>query len=283
MNLRSISTDKAKMQQNININSMTNDTSAFTNSSKKYYSPIGIENQNYTEDLSKFRMGLLSAGSSSNNNIIIPMISMRRPVSNFNFGGGQLWNFENTNKSINNKNNLEKAIINDEDKNVNINMNVNNNIKNDEDIILDAEFSKKKLNINLNSSKKNYNIYNKPKLNNNSRNKSFKSQDLKKQYDSFPINNDYNNIYIGMDKMINKLHKIKIEKGMMNTGILNSLNKKFNNDYQNQIQQFKKSHLPMMFNNQNSKTSKTINIGNNNDKNKSSRSHSLNNKNNNPF
>ncbi len=283
MNLRSISTDKAKMQQNININSMTNDTSAFTNSSKKYYSPIGIGNQNYTEDLSKFRMGLLSAGSSSNNNIIIPMISMRRPVSNFNFGGGQLWNFENTNKSINNKNNLEKAIINDEDKNVNINMNVNNNIKNDEDIILDAEFSKKKLNINLNSSKKNYNIYNKPKLNNNSRNKSFKSQDLKKQYDSFPINNDYNNIYIGMDKMINKLHKIKIEKGMMNTGILNSLNKKFNNDYQNQIQQFKKSHLPMMFNNQNSKTSKTINIGNNNDKNKSSRSHSLNNKNNNPF
>ena len=262
---------------------MTNDTSAFTNSSKKYYSPIGIGNQNYTEDLSKFRMGLLSAGSSSNNNIIIPMISMRRPVSNFNFGGGQLWNFENTNKSINNKNNLEKAIINDEDKNVNINMNVNNNIKNDEDIILDAEFSKKKLNINLNSSKKNYNIYNKPKLNNNSRNKSFKSQDLKKQYDSFPINNDYNNIYIGMDKMINKLHKIKIEKGMMNTGILNSLNKKFNNDYQNQIQQFKKSHLPMMFNNQNSKTSKTINIGNNNDKNKSSRSHSLNNKNNNPF
>ena len=283
MNLRSISTDKAKMQQNININSMTNDTSAFTNSSKKYYSPIGIGNQNYTEDLSKFRMGLLSAGSSSNNNIIIPMISMRRPVSNFNFGGGQLWNFENTNKSINNKNNLEKAIINDEDKNVNINMNVNNNIKNDEDIILDAEFSKKKLNINLNSSKKNYNIYNKPKLNNNSRNKSFKSQDLKKQYDSFPINNDYNNIYIGMDKMISKLHKIKIEKGMMNTGILNSLNKKFNNDYQNQIQQFKKSHLPMMFNNQNSKTSKTINIGNNNDKNKSSRSHSLNNKNNNPF
>ena len=129
MNLRSISTDKAKMQQNININSMTNDTSAFTNSSKKYYSPIGIGNQNYTEDLSKFRMGLLSAGSSSNNNIIIPMISMRRPVSNFNFGGGQLWNFENTNKSINNKNNLEKAIINDEDKNVNINMNVNNNIK----------------------------------------------------------------------------------------------------------------------------------------------------------
>ena len=274
MNLRSISTDKAKMQQNININSITNDTSAFTNSSKKYYSPMGIGNQNYTEDLSKFRMGLLSAGSSSNNNIIIPMISMRRPVSNFNFGGGQLWNFDNTNKSINSKNAEDKPIINDEDKNIN---NINNNLKKEEeDKTLDAEFSNKKLNINLSSSKKNYNIYNKPKPNNGSRNKSFKSQDMT----NFPITNDINNIYIGMDKMINKLHKIKIEKGMMNSGILNSLNKKFNNDYQNQIEQFKKSHLPMMFNNQNSKTSKTINLGNNIDKNKSIRSHSLNNRNN---
>ena len=278
--MRSISTDKAKMQQNININSITNnDTSAFTNSSKKYYSPMGIGNQNYTEDLSKFRMGLLSAGSSSNNNIIIPMISMRRPVSNFNFGGGQLWNYENTNKSINSKNVIDKAIIRDEEKNINNMNNINNNLKKEEeDIILDAEFNNKKLNINLNSSKKNYNIYNRPKPNNGSRNKSFKSQDMK----NFQINNDMNNIYIGMDKMINKLHKIKIEKGMMNSGILNSLNKKFNNDYQNQIEQFKKSHLPMMFINQNNKTSKMINFGNNTDKNKSTRSHSLNNRNN-PF
>ena len=111
LNLRSISTDKAKLQQNININSITNDTSAFTHSSKKYFSPGTFGNQNYTEDLSKFRMGLLSAGSTSNNNIIIPMIPMRRPVSNFNFGGGQLWNnFEN-----NNKNMIDKAAMNDED------------------------------------------------------------------------------------------------------------------------------------------------------------------------
>jgi hypothetical protein len=204
------------------------------------------------------------------------MIPMRRPVSNFNFGGGQLWNFENTTKNINNKNSIDKAVAFDEEKNKNIN---NNLKKEEEEIIFNSEFNKQELNINTNNSKKNYNIYNKGKPN-NSRNKSFKSQDMKKQYEPFPMKNDINNIYIGMDKMISKLHKIKIEKGMMNSGILNSLNKKFNSDYQNQIEQFKKSHLPMMFNNLNTKTSKTISISNNFDKKNATRSHSLNNKNN---
>ena len=270
MNLRSISTDKAKFQQNINLHSITNDTSAFTHSSKKYFSPGGMLNQNYTEDLSKFRMGLLSAGSTSNNNIIIPMIPIRRPVSNFNFGGGQLWNnFENDNININNNNIIDKVTNINDDKNANI----NNNLKKEEDeIIFDPEFNKK----DSISPKRNYNIYNKSN-NNATRNKSFKSQDLKKQYEA----NDINNLYIGMDKMITKLHKIKIEKGMMNSGIVNSLNKKFNNDYQNQIEQFKKSHLPMMFNNpNNNKGSKNMLFNNNNDKNKSSRSHSFNNRNN---
>ena len=236
INLRSISTDKAKIQQNININSITNDTSAFTHSSKKYFSPPGIGNKNYTEDLSKFRMGLLSAGSSSNNNIIIPMIPIRRPVSNFNFGGGQLWNnIENNNKNINNKNLMEKGIIIDENKNI------NNNLKQSEDEkAFDVEFNKDELNMNLNNSKKNYNIYN--KSNNITRNKSLKNPDMKKQFELFPMKSDISNLYIGMDKMITKLHKIKIEKGMMNTGIMNSLNKKFNNEYQNQIEQFKKNH-----------------------------------------
>ena len=270
MNLRSISTDKAKFQKNINLHSITNDTSAFTHSSKKYFSPGGMLNQNYTEDLSKFRMGLLSAGSTSNNNIIIPMIPIRRPVSNFNFGGGQLWNnFENNNININNNNIIDKVANINDDKNTNI----NNNLKKEEDeIIFDPEFNKK----DSISPKRNYNIYNKSN-NNATRNKSFKSQDLKKQYEA----NDINNLYIGMDKMITKLHKIKIEKGMMNSGIVNSLNKKFNNDYQNQIEQFKKSHLPMMFNNpNNNKGSKNMLFNNNNDKNKSSRSHSFNNRNN---
>lgn len=95
---------------------------------------------------------------------------------------------------------------------------------------------------------------------------------MKKRLELFQSKNDINNLYIGMDKMITKLHKIKIEKGMMNSGIVNSLNKKFNRDYQNQIEQFKKSHLPMMFDNQSNKS-------NNNDKYKL-RSHSFNNRNN---
>jgi len=45
--------------------------------------------------------------------------------------------------------------------------------------------------------------------------------------------------------MINKLHKIKIEKGMMNTGILSNIN--------NRIKQFKKSYLPFVFNDTNKK------------------------------
>ena len=59
----------------------------------------------------------------------------------------------------------------------------------------------------------------------------------------------------------------------MNSGIVNSLNKKFSRDYQNQIEQFKKSHLPMMFDN-----NQIDKIANNNEKNKL-RSHSFNNKN----
>ena len=268
LNLRSLSTDKAKLQQNIN--SITNDTSAFTHSSKKCFSPIGLGIQNYTEDVSKYRMGLLSAGSSSNNNIIIPMIPIRRPVSNFNFGGGQLWNnYEDSNKNINNKNIIDKDMIVDDDKNDNKYLK-----KEDDNNNLDVKFQKKELTINLNNIKSNYNIYN--KLSGVTKTKLFKSQDMKHQLEVCPLKNNINNLYL--DKMINKLHKIKIEKGMMNSDIMNSLNEKFNNDYQSQIEQFKKSHLPMMFNNQNNKF-KNMNLNNISiDKNK--RSHSFNNRNN---
>ena len=282
--LRSVSTDKAKLQQNTN--NVTNDTSAFTHSSKKYFTPTGFGTQNYTEDVSKYRMGLLSAGSSSNNNIIIPIIPMRRPVSNFNFGGGQLWNnLESNNmthKNISNLNNinaLDKAIY-DEKKNINNNIqNLSNNTRKEGEENHPDIFPKKELPVN--HSNKNYNIYNKP--NYVARNKSYQNKDLKKQFEPFSMENNMNinNMYLGMDKMITKLHKIKIEKGMMNSGIMNSLNKKFNNDYQTQIKQFKKSSLSIMFNQQNNnKNGKTINMNENNDKNKL-RSHSFNNRNNN--
>ena len=246
---RSKSIEKVNLQNakntyiNNNINS-TNDTSAFTHSSKKYFSPRAIYTQNYTEDLSKFRIGLLSAGSSCNNNVIIPMLPFRRPVSNFNFGAGQLWNhFENNN---NIKENKEEK--NEEKKNTK-----------------EKEKEKNKENEEKDNSNNNYNIYN--KVNNAiTNNKPFKQTEIKKRL-------DINNLYIGLDKMITKLHKIKIEKGMMNSGIVNSLNKKFSRDYQNQIEQFKKSHLPMMFDN-----NQIDKIANNNEKNKL-RSHSFNNKN----
>ena len=284
MYLRSVSTDKAKLQQNTN--NVTNDTSAFTHSSKKYFTPTGFGTQNYTEDVSKYRMGLLSAGSSSNNNIIIPIIPMRRPVSNFNFGGGQLWNnLESNNmthKNISNLNNinaLDKAIY-DEKKNINNNIqNLSNNTRKEGEENHPDIFPKKELPVN--HSNKNYNIYNKP--NYVARNKSYQNKDLKRQFEPFSMENNMNinNMYLGMDKMITKLHKIKIEKGMMNSGIMNSLNKKFNNDYQTQIKQFKKSSLSIMFNQQNNnKNSKTANMSENNDKNKL-RSHSFNNRNNN--
>ena len=265
-NLRSKSIDKTNqiINKNSNVNNninSTNDTSAFTHSSKKYFSPRALYTQNYTEDLSKFRMGLLSAGSSCNNNIIIPLMSFRRPVSNFNFGAGQLRNnFENNN---NNDNKEEK---NNEKMTLNVERDINNE---------NIEVKNKEINIDSSNSKITNNMYN--KTNSASRNnKPFRHAEMKKRLELFQSKNDINNLYIGMDKMITKLHKIKIEKGMMNSGIVNSLNKKFNRDYQNQIEQFKKSHLPMMFDNQNGKGTK---INNNVDKNRL-RSHSFNNRNN---
>ena len=257
-NMRSKSIDKkisqinknANLNNNINNINSTNDTSDFTHSSKKYSSPRVIYTQNYTEDLAKFRMGLLSAGYSCNNNIIIPMMPFRRPVSNFNFGAGQLWNnFEKGNTNNNKENTEEKNEIKENKENDNDN--------------------------NENNNKKNYFIYD--KVSSATRNnKPFRHREMKKRLELFQSKKDINNLYIGMDKMITKLHKIKIEKGMMNSGIVNSLNKKFNRDYQNQIEQFKKSHLPMMFDNQNGKGT---NINSNVDKNRL-RSHSFNNRNN---
>ena len=66
---------------NNNYNTETPSTSAYTNSTKN-----NLRNDhNLTEQVSKFRIGLFSANTSSNNNAIIPSLPIRRPVSNFNF------------------------------------------------------------------------------------------------------------------------------------------------------------------------------------------------------
>ena len=95
---------------NNNYNTETPSTSAYTNSTKN-----NLRNDhNLTEQVSKFRIGLFSANTSSNNNAIIPSLPIRRPVSNFNFGGNQLWETDDKNKEIKNNNNeiLMKKEIN---------------------------------------------------------------------------------------------------------------------------------------------------------------------------
>ena len=96
-----------------NYHNETPSTSAYTNSTKNT-----IRNShNSTEKISKFRLGLYSANTSSNNTII-PFLPIERPVSNFNFGGNQLWETDATNK-----------INNQENKNVNKIENVTNKNK----------------------------------------------------------------------------------------------------------------------------------------------------------
>ena len=96
--------------------------------SKKYNSN-SINNQNLTEDHNiKFRIGLLSAFSNSNNNtnIIIPILPLQRPLSNFNLGGGQLW--ENIDNNNMNKNIMNSAKLEQNKKQLNINKKLINNI-----------------------------------------------------------------------------------------------------------------------------------------------------------
>ena len=173
-----------------NIINETPSTSAATNSTKKNLN----NKQNLTEDVSKFRTGLLSAGSSfnGNNNIIIPMLPLKRPVSNFNFGGGQLWD--------------------------NINSNVNNIIRSKEKIGDTFDSQKNDIIPSEDNIKNNvFSLYKMP-----TRNKTFKSQDIKKKFDFSENGYDLYDV----NKMIPKLHKIKIEKGIMNNKFANVLGKK---------------------------------------------------------
>ena len=100
---------------------------------------------------------------------------------------------------------------------------------------------------------KKFNMFNKSRNN--------KTQDNKKN------NNTFIGI-IGREKILKKLYKIKIEKGMMNSGIVSNLNKKLMGEYHSRIKQFKNSYLPMVFNASNKKNHNKINIAIKYDKNK---------------
>ena len=88
----SISTRKKMLynsQYNIQYNKDINDDTpsisilAYT---KKYITNSN-NSQNITDNNNKYRVGLLSAYSNSSKNILIPLVSLQRPLSNFNIGG----------------------------------------------------------------------------------------------------------------------------------------------------------------------------------------------------
>ena len=206
---------------NININN-TPSTSAYTNSTKKINSN---KSNNVTDDLSKYRLGLLSAGSSSYNNVIIPMLSLRRPASNFNFGGDKIWNNMVT-PNINNKNDVKEKIE------------YENSLKENEESVI---FKNNKNNLN-GFFDMNKNLHNSHKY----------KEKLSESENS-------NLLYQNMQKLMPKFHKIKIEKGMMDTKIANSLGKKLFINFYNQNNKVNKYSL--MFNNNNERNN---NINKNN-------------------
>lgn len=90
--------DRTSFFKNIKINKIINANSNYlsdntqattiaTNSTKKFNSSKANNMQSVNGDSSQYGMNLISTTSSTNNNIIIPILTMRRPASNFNCGG----------------------------------------------------------------------------------------------------------------------------------------------------------------------------------------------------
>ena len=167
-------------------------------------------------------MGLLSAfPNSNNNNIIIPIIPLQRPLSNFNLGCGQLWeNIDNINK--NNINKLEQS---------------------------NKKITDKKIANNIN-------ILDKNRLTNNMRHKIITAPSQKRgEYNYFSnndkdfhmINKNYSNIFNNINNLGPKLHHIKIDRSLMNNKLTDSLNKNIILNYmsleQNQLPKLKNNHF----------------------------------------
>ena len=142
--LLNIPTKISKKKESNNHNNESPSTSAYTNSAKN-----NLKNDNnLTEQASKFRIGLFSANSLSNNGPIIPFLPIKRPVSNFNFGGNQLWETDEINDV---KTKLNQVINNNDIDKISIEKNINNNMKKEIDIKNNNFFKNKnnKNNINM--------------------------------------------------------------------------------------------------------------------------------------
>ena len=110
-NINFLSNKVQNMNSNNNINDNTQATTYITYSTKKFSSSKLNNMKSMNNDLTQFGMGLISGGSTTNNNIIIPILTKARPESNFNCSGGIIKNF-NENFEINGKN---KTIDNNKD------------------------------------------------------------------------------------------------------------------------------------------------------------------------
>ena len=182
-----------KINTNSNyINDNTQTTTIATNSTKKCSSSKINNIQSLNEDSSQYSMGLISAGSTANNNIIIPILTMRRPASNFNNGGGIIHNF---NEKGNNNLELNKK---------------SDNLENNIELF------------NLSRARK-------------ERNKICKSQEIKGRFNASIKNKEINNLFPSMQKLVPNYHKIKIEKGMNNINLGNTLSKKITFEFNNNL------------------------------------------------
>ena len=171
-----------------NLNDNTQATTIATNSTKK-----NTLSKINNEESSQYGMGLISVGSTTNNNIIIPLLTMNRPASNFNCGG--------------------RFIYNEKDSNISLNKKDGQNESNSNELFY---LDKNKI----------------------SRNKICKSQEMKARFNASLKNKEINNLFQGMQKFMPNFHKIKIEKGMTNIKLANSLHKKYisnNINYSNKL------------------------------------------------
>ena len=152
---------------------MKNDKNFFKRyASSSVYIPSRKSNANQKSNLKEFRLGLLSAGSTSYNNVIIPMMSLTRQPSGY------------FNESEN-----EKSSGNEDNKNRNNYM----------------TYRKK-------------NIVSGGILQRNKKLRNFSSYSKKEEYKD-------------VEKLIPKFHKIKIEKGMMDSKLTKTLRDNFVSNY----------------------------------------------------
>ena len=201
--------------KNSNFNEDTQSGSTFAYS-KKFYS---INNQNLTEDHNnKFRMGLLSAFSNSNNNnIIIPILPLQRPLSNFNLGVGQLWENIDNNINKNNINNNDK--IESSNMNINTYKTLNEKNKNKDEL-------KNKIGTGPNHKRNEYNNF----------------SNINKEKNL--LNKNYRSLFNSISSYGPKFHHIKIEKSLMNNKMKESLKRNILLNYMT----LEQSHLPKIKN-----------------------------------